>query len=153
MRCGGGTGTEGKERRTGQQADTSAQQLRRTPGGRVCTVYGERTQRRAHPASCAFPPLLYVFWEARRPGWAAVGSVGGGSPGPVRLNDAGGCAAVRVVGWQPRPKMQLLVIALLGLVAAPGASAQLGMAGKPSYMLPSAGFFDNWLILFEQVCC
>jgi hypothetical protein len=25
------------------------------------------------------------------------------------------------------------------------------MAGNPSYMLPSAGFFDNWLILFEQV--
>ena len=84
-------------------------------------------------------------------GWGSI--VGGGSPGPVRLNDAGGCAAVRVVGWQPRPKMQLLVIALLGLVAAPGASAQLGMAGKPSYMLPSAGFFDNWLILFEQVPC
>ena len=24
-------------------------------------------------------------------------------------------------------------------------------AGNPSHMLPSGGFFDNWLILFEQV--
>ena len=77
-----------------------------------------------------------------------------GGRGPARSGGGSCCVREPVAGSLWAGNFVLHLPGAMSDVERPSgwqASGNNMSAGNPSHMLPSGGFFDNWLILFEQV--